>query len=151
MRRHRKPLPVILAALAVILVSGFWLLRMPGGGPEKTVREFYEYESNADFSSSYELLHEEMKERFPERAGYVQNKSHVFLQHMEVETFSFKVGNAEKVKNWKMDAEHKAHKTAYEVPVTLEFESRFGIFTIEQNCYAVKEKGEWKLLWDYHF
>ncbi|WJE46120.1 hypothetical protein QRD90_18055 [Peribacillus frigoritolerans] len=40
---------------------------------------------------------------------------------------------------------------AYEIPVTQVFNSRFGVFTLEQNCYVVKEKGEWRLLWDYQF
>ncbi|MEF2093930.1 hypothetical protein V3595_04515 [Bacillus sp. CFBP9009] len=55
------------------------------------------------------------------------------------------------MKNWILDRVGGQHKTAYEIPVTQVFNSRYGMFTLEQNCYVVKEKGEWRLLWDYRF
>lgn len=149
--RRRRIHP--LAAAAGIMLLGFliWLVSSSDSGAEEAVDSFYQYESQADFGMSWDLLHSEMKARFPVRADYVQNKSHVFLQHMDVETFSYQVGSAEKHREWRMEDGGKVHKAVYEVPVTLSFDSRFGRLEMEQSCFAVKEKGEWKLLWDYEF
>ncbi|MDP9739993.1 UNVERIFIED_ORG: hypothetical protein QFZ59_001823 [Bacillus sp. B2I3] len=49
-------------------------------------------------------------------ADYVQNRSHVFLQHMDVETFQYDVGRPKKVKNWRLNKDGRQHKTAYEIP-----------------------------------
>ena len=73
------------------------------------------------------------------------------LQHMDVDTFHYEVGHSKKVKNWSLEKGGKVHKRAFRIPVTQVFDSRFGVFTIEQDCYVVKEKGEWRLLWDYQF
>lgn len=64
---------------------------------------------------------------------------------MEVQTFQYDVGQFKKVKNWRLDKDGRQHKTAYEIPVTQVFNSRFGCL------HAVKEKGEWRLLWDHQF
>lgn len=70
---------------------------------------------------------------------------------MDVESFQYDVGRSKNVKNWKLDKSGRLHKTAYEIPVTQVFNSRYGMFTLKQNCYVVKEKGEWRILWDYRF
>ncbi|MDW7613438.1 hypothetical protein SC499_01545 [Peribacillus simplex] len=151
MRRQNK---IPLGALAIIflaLAAGAWIIFLWPSGSKSVVEDFYEYESEAEFGKSWDLLSSEMKLRFPNRADYVQNRSHVFLQHMDVETFQYDVGRVKKVKNWSLDKDGRVHKTAFKIPVTQVFNSRFGVFTLEQDCYVVKEKGEWRLLWNYQF
>ncbi|CAH0233213.1 hypothetical protein [Peribacillus sp. Bi134] len=46
-------------------------------------------ESEAEFGNSWDLLSSKIKLRFPNRADYVQNRSHVFLQHMNVKSFQY--------------------------------------------------------------
>ncbi|MGE7182781.1 hypothetical protein ACQKKK_02020 [Peribacillus sp. NPDC006672] len=151
MRRQNK---VQLGALAIILLAlaaGVCIIFLWPSGSKSVVEDFYEYESEAEFGKSWDLLSSEMKLRFPNRADYVQNRSHVFLQHMDVETFQYDIGRIKKVKNWSLDKGGRVHKTAFKIPVTQVFNSRFGVFKLEQECYVVKEKGEWRLLWDYQF
>ncbi|WP_141992118.1 hypothetical protein [Bacillus sp. B4EP4a] len=151
MRRQSK-IPIgVLTAILMVLVAGACIIFLFPSGSESVVEDFYEYESEAEFGKSWDLLSSEMKQRFPDRADYVQNRSHVFLQHMDVKSFQYDVGRSKKVKNWKLDKSGRLHKTAYEIPVTQVFNSRYGMFTLKQNCYVVKEKGEWRILWDYRF
>lgn len=150
--RRISKIPIgVLTAILVVLAVGACIIFLFPSGSKSVVEDFYEYESKAEFGKSWELLSSEMKQRFPNRADYVQNRSHVFLQHMDVETFQYDVGRPKKVKNRRLNKDGRQHKTAYEIPVTQVFNSRFGVFTLEQNCYVVKEKGEWRLLWDYQF
>lgn len=151
MRRHNRRKAGILVLFFLVLAVSSCIVFLWPSGPERLVDDFYEFESEAEFGKSWKLLSAEMKLRFPDRADYVQNRAHVFMQHMEVDTFHYEVGHSKKVKNWRVEKDGKVHKKAYKVPVTQVFESRFGVFTIEQNCYVVKEKGEWRLLWDYRF
>ena len=37
----------------------------------------------------------------------------------------------------------------YKVPVTMVYKGKYGNFNIQQDVFAVKEEGEWKILWDY--
>jgi hypothetical protein len=46
-------------------------------------------ESEAEFGKSWDLLSFKIKLRFLNRAIYVQNRSHVFLQHMNVKSFQY--------------------------------------------------------------
>ena len=50
-----------------------------------------------------------------------------------------------------MAKDSKVFAEVYEVPLTLYFDSKYGQFQLEQNCYVVKEEGEWYMLWDYNF
>ncbi|MDM5359849.1 hypothetical protein QUF78_18520 [Peribacillus sp. ACCC06369] len=74
------------------------------------------------------MLSFEVKFRFSEPADL---KS-VQRQHMEVQTFQYDVGQFKKVKNWRLDKDGRQHKTAYEIPVTQVFNSRFGMFTCRE-------------------
>ncbi|MEK5361858.1 hypothetical protein ACPOM7_02135 [Peribacillus castrilensis] len=53
------------------------------------VEDFYQYESEAEFGKYWELISSEIKQRFPNRADYVQYREHVFLQHMAVQMFQY--------------------------------------------------------------
>jgi hypothetical protein len=86
-RRHSK-IPIgVLTAILVVLAIGACIIFLFPSGSKSVVEDFYEYESEAEFGKSWELLSVEMKQRFPNRADYVQYREHVFLQHMAVETF----------------------------------------------------------------
>ncbi|MEY9868457.1 hypothetical protein ABIE66_003836 [Peribacillus sp. B2I2] len=132
MRRQSK-IPIgVLAAILMVLVAEACIIFLFPSGSKSVVEDFYEYESEAEFGKFWELLSSEMKQWFPNRADYVQNRSRVFLQHMEVQTFQYDVGQFKKVKNWRLDKDGRQHKTAYEIPVTQVFNSRFGMFTCRE-------------------
>ncbi|RUQ32863.1 hypothetical protein ELQ35_00825 [Peribacillus cavernae] len=139
---------IIIAIIIFFSVKMFFLLK---NEPEDLVKEFYSYEAEGDFGQSWELLHSDMKEKFPNKNAYIQNRSHVFMQHMEVETFKFEIGDSKKRKEWKARKGSTSLKEVYEIPVTQTFDSRFGKFTLQQNCFVTIEKDEWKLLWDYNY
>lgn len=151
MRKKRSGgllLALVISAIVIGIIL-FIMFKLPSG-PEKVVRDFYTYEAEGSFDQSWSLFHPDMKIRFP-KANYIETRSHVFMQHMNVETFHFEIGKAKKKKEWRMNKASEVFAWAYEVPVDVTFHSQFGIFTMHQNCYVVKEKGEWLILWDYRF
>lgn len=151
MRKRRDKRRIVLLVISAIIIGMilFVMLRLPSG-PEKVVHDFYMYEAEGSFDQSWSLFHPDMKIRFP-KANYIQTRSHVFMQHMDVDTFFYKIGKAKKKKGWRMNKAGEVFAEVYEVPVDVTFHSQFGIFTMQQNCYVVKEKGEWLILWDYRF
>jgi hypothetical protein len=150
-RANRKKLIAIVIAIAIAIILLLKVFSLFKSEPERVVKEFYSYEAEGEFGKSWGLFHSGMKKKFPKRGDYIQNREHVFMQHMEVDTFTFEVGNAKKRKQWKMRSEAGSLYDVYEVPVTQSFDSRFGKFELKQSCFVTKEKGEWKVLWDYNF
>ncbi len=150
-KRQLKQASVVLVGGIIAFFLLILLIRQLQDVPEEFVEQFYKYESEAVFSKSWEMLHSEMKTKFPSKASYVQDRSHVFLQHMGVATFSYSIGKAEKKKEWQMAKDSEVFVEVYEVPVTLHFNSKYGRFQLEQNCYVLEEEGEWYMLWDYQF
>ncbi|RFU65817.1 hypothetical protein [Peribacillus glennii] len=148
-RRHKQLLLFLVISIAIILFIRVFLLFE--NGPEDVVEEFYGYEAEGEFGQLWDLFHSGMKEKFPNKADYIQNRAHVFMQHMEVETFGFEIGDSQKHKTWKVKDGSETLKNVYEVSVTQTFNSRFGKFSIQQSCFVAKEKGEWKILWDYNY
>jgi hypothetical protein len=156
MRRRRKPLPVILIGL-LIIVAGVFLTKcaitsFSSDDPEEVVREFYNYEKEGDFGSSWELFHSEMQKRFS-KGDYIQTKNHVFIGHMGVETFEVEIGEIENIGEWeyKRGDEVDTFTDVKAAEVDMIYESDYGLMTISQVCYVAQEKGEWKVLWDYNF
>lgn len=149
-KRKQKQL-LVLFGIAIILILLFRVFFLMNNEPEELVEEFYSLEADGEFGQSWELFHSAMKKQFPNKSVYIQARAHVFMQDMEDETFKFEIGDSKKRKEWKMGRGSKTFKDVYEIPITLNYQSRFGKFAIEQNCFVVKEKGEWKLLWDYNF
>ncbi|WP_456273176.1 hypothetical protein [Bacillus sp. AK031] len=154
-RRRNTPLPLIGVVLFVILIL-ILILRSCGGpnsppsSPESVIKQFYEYEQDADFGNAWELFHSEMKKRF-KKSSYIQTKNHVFLGHMGVESFDVEIGEMEEVEEWKLSKDGPVFKNVTLADVTMFYNSQFGVMEIKQKCYAVLEKGEWKVLWDYRF
>jgi hypothetical protein len=120
---------------------------------EKEVRavvdSFYTYEQEGQYSSSWELFHSSMKKRFT-KGHYIQDRAHVFMNHFGVETFTYTLGEPEKLKTWKMSEDSSPFKSVYKVTVIQTFKGKYGNFDLEQDIFVVKEKEDWRILWDYN-
>lgn len=112
----------------------------------EVVEEFYTYEQEGDFGSSWKLFHPIMQERFTKN-GYVTERSHIYMSHYGVTTFSFEIIEHEKINTWK--TENKTFQDVQRIEVKQKFKSKFGIFSVTQNVFAVKEKDDWRLLWEF--
>ncbi len=155
MRRRRNPLPLIVVGLFVILVIIILSRCMfgpsaPTGSPEEVIQSFYEYEQEGDFGDSWKLFHSEMKKRF-KKSDYIQTKNHVFLGHMGVNTFDVKIGELKELDQWTFKGDGPTLKDVWSAPITMTFNSQFGLMTINQTCYVALEEGNWKVLWDYNY
>jgi hypothetical protein len=150
MRKQKNPFVLILIGVAVLGIAIASLIGTTKSKPENIVEEFYKYEQEGDFGSSWELFHSQMKQRF-NKDQYIQSRAHVFMQDMNVKSFTFELGDIEKHEKWEVAKGGPALKNVYEVTVYQTFHSKFGTFVIEHPCYVTKEKGEWRLLWDYNF
>ena len=136
-------------AIAVLVISLIGLVRASKSNPEDLVKKFYKYEQSGDFGSSWELFHPQMQKRL-NKDQYIQSRAHVFMQDMNAKDFTFKVGKVKELKEWKTVSGQPPLKNVNKITVYQTYStSKFGKFTIEQMCFVVKEKGEWKMLWDY--
>jgi hypothetical protein len=148
-RRRKNPLLIIAIAIAVIGIAIASLVGNMKSKPEKVVEEFFELEQEGDFGSSWDLFHSQMKQRF-NKDQYIQSRAHVFMQDMSAKSFTFELGDTDKLEEWRAAAEVPALKNVHEVIVYQTFHTKFGKFTIEHPTYVAEEKGEWRLLWDYN-
>ncbi|WP_235420950.1 hypothetical protein [Jeotgalibacillus soli] len=114
----------------------------------ETVDLFYRLEQEADFSTSWELFHSEMKNRFP-KAGYIQDRAHVFMNHFGVNTYTYTLSEPEEIEDWKMDIDTESI-FVYEIIVTQSYIGKYGRFDFIQYVYVSLEEDEWKILWDYN-
>ncbi|WP_409252166.1 hypothetical protein V1502_19040 [Bacillus sp. SCS-153A] len=155
MRRRNSPLPLIAFGLFLIFIVVLVLRSCAGGSSppdsqESTIKQFYKNEQDGDFGNAWELFHPEMKKRFS-KSSYIQTKNHVFFGHMGVETFKVKIGELEKLEEWKMAKDGPVFKDVKVAEVTMTYNSQFGLMQIKQVCYVILDKGQWKIAWDYHF
>lgn len=154
MRRRRGlplPLPIILLFVGVLILFIFAISLFqssPEDEAKDLVAEFYEYEQDADFGSSWELFHPLMKEKFT-KSDYIQQRNHVFVGHFGTDTFQYTVGEVEEVDSWKMTKTSITLKNVYKVPITQTYKSTYGTFTIHQDIFVTQEKDEWTVLWSY--
>ncbi|UGB30602.1 hypothetical protein [Metabacillus sp. B2-18] len=150
-RRSSSKLPIILIGL-VVVVGGFFLVRLISGfganDPEDVVKAFYEYEQEGDFGSAWELFHPSMQARFTKNS-YVTERSHIYMSHYGVTTFSYDVDGEEEVENFKMAKDAETFPTAFKMTVSQTFKSKFGTFTVKQDVYAVLHEEVWKVVWEY--
>jgi hypothetical protein len=140
---------IIVMIIAVLFLAVKSLFSSPEEQAENVVNRFYSYEQKGEFSSSWSLFHSAMKDKFG-KGHYIQDRAHVFMNHLGVDTFSFKLNEAKKIKDWKMSKEGPPFKTGYQFTVIQTFKGKYGNFDIVQKVFAVKEKGEWKVMWDYN-
>lgn len=149
--RRRKMIIAAGTALACLVLFAALISRLVPDGEKKAeeaVRKFYQYEQKGNFSESWDMFHPLMQERFS-KGHYIQDRAHVFLNHFGVDTFDVVLGDAEKMDRWKMTGEAEPLEDVYKVPVTMVYKGKYGNFNIQQDVFAVKEEGEWKILWDY--
>ncbi|WP_082233222.1 hypothetical protein [Halobacillus massiliensis] len=136
----------VLVSLAAILAAFFM---MPSQSARRAVVSFYEFEQQGEFSESWEMFHPLMKDKF-DKGHYLQDRAHVFMNHFGVTTFTLEILSTKKVKKWSMEEGSRTFNHVYSTKVVQTFKGKYGTFHIQQEMYAVKEKGEWKLMWDYN-
>ncbi|MDQ0975079.1 hypothetical protein QFZ31_004957 [Neobacillus niacini] len=139
--------------LLVCIVTVFMLIRGAWFSPVQeaaaVVEEFYLFEQEGEFSSSWELFHSTMKERF-KKGHYIQDRAHVFMNHFGVETFDFVMSEPEKIDQWKLSETGPSMENVYKILVTQTYKGTYGNFDLEQEVFAVQEKNEWKIVWNYN-
>ncbi|WP_051556393.1 hypothetical protein [Alkalihalobacterium bogoriense] len=151
--RRTTPFPpqMFLIILAVVTVIGLILLFLPSEANQakKTVQQFYKHEQNWDFISAWELFHPDMQAKFT-KPSYLQNRSHIFMDHFGVDSFSFTLEKPKKRTNWRMNEDQEPFDTAYEITVTKEYNGTYGRFKLVQDVFVVRDEKAWKILWDYN-
>lgn len=113
------------------------------------MHQFYRYEQEGDFANSWDLFHPVMKKKFA-KGHYIQDRAHVFMNHFGVETFSYTLDEAEKLEKWKISKDSPAMRNVYKVLITQTYKGKYGNFDLKQEVFVVKEKDEWKIMWDYN-
>lgn len=143
---------VVMAVAGLLVFCLIWLISglfsSPSKQAVKAVNDFYSYEQKANFSDSWELFHPVMKERFG-KGSYIQDRAHVFMNHFGVDTFTYKVEKAQKISGWKVSKDAKPFNDVYKMKVIQTYKGKYGNFDLHQEVFAVKEKGDWKIVWDY--
>ncbi|HWO98129.1 MAG TPA: hypothetical protein VNM45_17720 [Bacillus sp. (in: firmicutes)] len=153
MRRRRRIRKTILPLVLGILIIGSLVWLIAGFFSDErqakdVVQQFYTYEQEGEFAESWELFHTEMKAKFP-KGHYLQDRAHVFMNHFGVQTFSFTMSGAEKLDSWSIEKGAKPLKNVYKITVIQTYKGKYGNFDLQQEVFAAKEKGEWKVLWSY--
>ncbi|MCS0654776.1 hypothetical protein [Cytobacillus firmus] len=152
-KRHQQNtiLKIIIGLIvAAIILFAFKLLFSSSEKQATEIAEkFYSYEQDGEFSSSWELFHPSMKQKFT-KGHYIQDRAHVFMNHFGVDTFTYTLGNPEKLKSWRMSKEDTAIKEVYKLTVIQTFKGKYGNFDIEQDIFVGKEKDDWTIMWDYN-
>ncbi|CAM3782091.1 hypothetical protein [Marinicrinis lubricantis] len=151
LRRRKATLFAVIAGvlfLTFILLVFAWI-QSSKGDAKQTVLEFYRYEQEGDFANSWELFHSAMKDKF-NKADYIQDRAHVFMNHFGVETFTFEIEDSEKIKSWTMTETSLPMQNVYRFEVIQTYKGKYGHFDLHQNVFTAKENGKWRILWDYH-
>lgn len=130
--------------LGLLLIG---LFRSSSDQAWKAVDKFYQYEQEGNFAGSWEMFHPYMKQKFP-KGHYLQDRAHVFMNHFGVETFTYSLGKAEKVKKWRPSNEELEFDMVYKVPIIQVYKGKYGNFSLHQDVFVVKEE-EWVIIWDY--
>ncbi|WP_227939566.1 hypothetical protein [Alkalihalobacillus deserti] len=147
--RKQKPSFILMIPIALIAFVTFILILLPSENQQahKIVDQFYSAEQEADFDSSWELLHSEMKNKFS-KSAYMQDRVHTFMSHFGADTFTYSMTKPKKIKSWKMTKDAKPME-AYEVVVTKEYNGKYGHFNFVQYVYVSLDGEQPAILWDY--
>ncbi|MYL69988.1 hypothetical protein GLW00_03955 [Halobacillus litoralis] len=152
MKRSRSPMIFIFVLIVVLILAvvlTIFFMTRPGQRAESTIERFYVHEQQGKFSESWELFHSQMKEKFT-KGAYIQDRAHVFMNHFGVESFEFVIGDLKKLDQWTMEKGSKPLSPVYQTTVIQTYKGKYGLFRLHQDIYVAEEKGEWKILWDYH-
>lgn len=114
----------------------------------EVVAQFYDFEQEGDFGSSWELFHSLMKEKY-KKSDYVQTRAHVFMQHFGTNTFVYHLSEPDRTFDVQLIEGKEPLNEVYLVTVTQIYHSSFGNFKIVQPVYAAEESGEWRILWSF--
>ncbi|MBU9714937.1 hypothetical protein KS419_24640 [Bacillus tamaricis] len=131
--------------VSVLLILLFFFV--PSSQAKKAVDQFYSYEQDARYSSSWDMFHPKMQDRFS-RNNYMQDRAHVFMNHFGVDTFDYSLGRAKRIKEWRM-TEDGEELDVYRITVTKSYRGHYGNFKIVKDVFVTKEDGTWMILWDY--
>ncbi|WP_245208018.1 hypothetical protein [Sediminibacillus dalangtanensis] len=148
MRRGINPLIILVLILILILGITGMVYFLPNRQAKAVIDSFYSYEQQGMFAESYALFHPLMKEKF-EKGAYLQDRAHVFMNHFGVETFTYSLGDTDKIKDWQIEKDAEPLAVVYKVTVTQKYKGKYGNFSIVQDVFAAKDDGEWKVLWNY--
>ena len=150
MRRKRKgPFPLVVGGVFILLFILFFWRLIPAffsSSPVEVVEEFITYEQEGDFGSAWDLFHSTMQTRFSKNA-YITERSHIYMSHYAVTTFTYEILDEKKLQTWKTD--QKTFENVHQVQIQQTFHSKFGTFSILQDVFVVKEEEEWKILWEF--
>lgn len=131
---------LIVFLLIIIVLTINLVVSISKNSPENTVEEFYKLEQQKDYGRSWELLHPLMQERF-ERSNYFLDRAHVFNGHFGAETFSYKISDAKKHKQWKMEKGGKTFEVAYGFEVHKPTGANTGTSNFSNTCTWWKRRG----------
>lgn len=151
LRRRSNKLPFLLIVIGLILLIIIVFKFIPSLGekePTDVVDAFYHYEQEGDFGSAWELFHPVMQKKFTKNA-YVTERSHIYMGHYGVDTFSYNLNDEKEIKSFKMAKGSETFPTATSITVEQTFKSKFGTFTVLQDVFAVEDEGEWKIVWEF--
>ncbi|GEL77286.1 hypothetical protein [Tenuibacillus multivorans] len=142
---------IVFAGLIVVLLifSLYRLFYSAENQATEAVHQFYSLEQDGTFSESWELFHPLMQQKF-DKAYYIQDRAHVFMNHFGVSTFSYSLSDATKVSNWMMDSDTEPIDEVFHFTVYQTYKGKYGKFTIAQDVYVTEVKDEWKILWNYN-
>ncbi|WP_062514299.1 hypothetical protein [Halobacillus sp. KGW1] len=152
MKRKKQPaliLFILFLLLTLIAAGAFFIMTRPSYQAERVVDEFYTLEQEGEYNKSWELLHTSIQEKFA-KGTYIQDRSHVFMNHFGADTFTFTIDGKKKRDNWKMEKDGEPFGVVYEMVVTQTYHGKYGHFLFTQFVYVTKEEGEWRILWDYN-
>lgn len=150
LRKKRIPGFMIWAiVISICMAVGYiYLHQSTKDMAREAVDTFYSYEQEGAFSDSWAMFHPQMKEKIT-KVHYLQDRPEILFSDFGVETFTYKLGKAEKVQNWAMETGAEPIDHVYKITVTQTFQGKYGNFDIEQDVYTTDEDGEWMILWDY--
>lgn len=122
MNRRRRPLSKYALIIVIFVIFPFLIIIrsvifFPASQAKETVDNFYAYEQQGNFSDSWNLFHPFMKQKFT-KAAFIQDRSHVFIGHFGVDTFTYTISKAEKFDNWKAREGQSIIKEGYKMIVT---------------------------------
>ncbi|MBP1934109.1 hypothetical protein [Ammoniphilus resinae] len=147
--------PLILAMVVLLLISGiFYLFRGPAPlyhkeltVPREVVEQFYRYEQQGDFGSSWELMHSQMKEKL-DKKRYIQWGAKFFMDEFGVDTFGFTVESIKHLPSWQMSPSATKLANVYQFRVTQTYRSKyFGIFAVNRDVFVGDDNGKLRVLW----
>ncbi|KGA98043.1 hypothetical protein AJ85_16415 [Alkalihalobacillus alcalophilus ATCC 27647 = CGMCC 1.3604] len=145
-RRQRRPYMTLILVFLILILFIFLLSPSEAKQAKRVVDTFYQYEQDAQFSSSWQLLHSSVQEQFSQ-SSYIQDRAHVFMGHFGSETFDYSLNSPKKISNYSLTNHPEETVNGYKIEVEQNYDSKYGLLKITQTVIVLKENNTWKLLW----